>query len=290
MGSFVAALVGCVLLYALRDLETVWRLCLGLGAVPGLCMVYFRWKMHETSRFASHATRGGAPRTDYARILRLYWRRLLGTAGCWFLLDVVFYPNVLFSSTLLNLFGFASSLQRAALFNVLLTLMALPGYWTAIYLLEHPLFGRRNTQLWGFLALSSLFALIAVLYPSIKHNAWAFLTLYGITFFITNAGPNTTTFVLPSEVFPTAVRATLHGFSAAAGKLGAVVGSAGMGVVASEEANIPYVFIVCAIVALLGAITTFFCVPETLGKSLEELTAEVEGADAAEHEVQLRPV
>ena len=136
LGSFAAASVGCVLLYFISDLESVWRLCLGLGAVPGVCILYFRWKMHETARFASHAHHA-APATDYMRILRLYWRRLLGTAGCWFLLDVVFYPNVLFSATLLNLFGFASSLQRTALFNVMLTVMALPGYWTAIYLLEH---------------------------------------------------------------------------------------------------------------------------------------------------------
>lgn len=255
------------------DLEIVWRLCLGLGALPGICIVYFRWKMHETSRFAAQAP----ARPDLGRVLRLYWRRVLGTAGCWFLLDVVFYPNVLFSSSLLNLFGFSSSLQRTALFQVLLTVMALPGYWAAIYLLEHPWCGRRNTQLYGFILLAVLFNLIALLYPTIKDNGPAFLALYGITFFITNAGPNTTTFVLPSELFPTYLRATLHGISAAAGKLGAVVGAAAMGVFAGDQDNIPMIFLACAAVALVGAVLTLLCVPETLGKSLEQLTAEIEG-------------
>jgi PHS family inorganic phosphate transporter-like MFS transporter len=41
--------------------------------------------------------------------------------------------------------------------------------------------------------------------------------------FFQNFGPNVTTFVIPGEVFPTRYRATGHGFSAACGKLGAIV-------------------------------------------------------------------
>lgn len=36
-------------------------------------------------------------------------------------------------------------------------------------------------------------------------------------------GPNTTTYIIPAEVFPTRYRATAHGISAAFGKLGAVL-------------------------------------------------------------------
>ena len=35
-------------------------------------------------------------------------------------------------------------------------------------------------------------------------------------------GPNATTWLLPSEMFPTEVRAMAHGFCAAMGKLGAL--------------------------------------------------------------------
>ena len=44
--------------------------------------------------------------------------------------------------------------------------------------------------------------------------------------FFCNFGPNTTTFVIPTESFPTAIRSTCHGVSAAAGKIGAAVGVA----------------------------------------------------------------
>jgi PHS family inorganic phosphate transporter-like MFS transporter len=76
---------------------------------------------------------------------------------------------------------------------------------------------------------------------------------YGLSFFFTDFGPNTTTFVIPSLIFPTEgrsgsidivpeaildyiqrlrahvlflARATCHGLSAAAGKLGALLGGA----------------------------------------------------------------
>jgi hypothetical protein len=47
-----------------------------------------------------------------------------------------------------------------------------------------------------------------------------FVWLYAMTFFFANWGPNATTFIIPSEVFPSKWRCTAHGFSAACGKAG----------------------------------------------------------------------
>lgn len=38
-----------------------------------------------------------------------------------------------------------------------------------------------------------------------------------------NFGPNTTTFIVPGESFPTRYRSTAHGISAGSGKLGAII-------------------------------------------------------------------
>lgn len=46
-----------------------------------------------------------------------------------------------------------------------------------------------------------------------------------LRYFFSNFGPNSTTFILPSESFPWEVRSSLNGFCAAMGKFGAVVGS-----------------------------------------------------------------
>ena len=50
-----------------------------------------------------------------------------------------------------------------------------------------------------------------------------FMALYCLANFFQNFGPNTTTFVVPGEVFPTRYRSTAYGISAACGKLGAVI-------------------------------------------------------------------
>jgi PHS family inorganic phosphate transporter-like MFS transporter len=55
----------------------------------------------------------------------------------------------------------------------------------------------------------------------------AFVFLYCLTNFFQNFGPNTTTFIVPGEAFPTRYRSTAHGISAASGKLGAVVAQVG---------------------------------------------------------------
>ena len=51
-----------------------------------------------------------------------------------------------------------------------------------------------------------------------------FLIIYGVSYFFTEFGPNSTTFVYPAEIFPVKARTTGHGIAAAAGKLGGFVG------------------------------------------------------------------
>ena len=51
-----------------------------------------------------------------------------------------------------------------------------------------------------------------------------FLLVYGMSYFFTEFGPNMTTFVMPSELYPVSMRATGHGISAGVGKLGAFIG------------------------------------------------------------------
>ena len=54
-----------------------------------------------------------------------------------------------------------------------------------------------------------------------------FVFIYCLANFFQNFGPNTTTFVIPGEAFPTRYRATAHGISAASGKLGAIIAQVG---------------------------------------------------------------
>jgi PHS family inorganic phosphate transporter-like MFS transporter len=42
--------------------------------------------------------------------------------------------------------------------------------------------------------------------------------MYALTFFFANFGPNSTTFVVPAEIFSAKLRSTCHGISSAARK------------------------------------------------------------------------
>jgi len=166
-----------------------------------------------------------------------------------------------------------AELHSIALFNVYLALMALPGYWFGVFLIEWKLTGRKNTQLFGFIFLSFVYAIMGYTFEDLKNNPTSFLILYGLTFFITNAGPNTTTFVLPSESFPTRIRATYHGISAACGKAGAALGAIAMAEIL-DTSGLEVVLYCCAVVAMLGAVLTVIATLETRNKSLELIERE----------------
>jgi len=134
--------------------------------------------------------------------------------------------------------------------------------------------GRKTIQSLGFAVMAVAFAIMALV-PNIEKRAIPFVIVYGISFFFTEFGPNATTFVYPSEVFPVRVRTTGHGISAAMGKLGGFIGVFTFpflmhwhGLLSAESG--------AAIVSVLGLITTMLLLPETKGKSLEELSSEPE--------------
>ena len=99
------------------------------------------------------------------------------------------------------------------------------------------------------------------------------LFIYGFSYFFTEFGPNATTFVYPSEIFPVKVRTIAHGITAALGKVGGFVGVFTFpfflhwhGLREAEGA--------AAIMSCVGLVVTIFMLPETKGKSLEELSEE----------------
>lgn len=113
--------------------------------------------------------------------------------------------------------------------------------------------------------------------------------LYCFANFFQNFGPNVTTFVIPGEVFPTRYRATGHGFSAACGKLGAIVAQiifylhgnsiqAMYALLKQDCCTVDLIFAslslkIFGFVMLSGALSTLL-LPETRGRSLEELSNE----------------
>lgn len=110
--------------------------------------------------------------------------------------------------------------------NIIISAAGLiPGYWVTFLFIDS--WGRKPIQLMGFAIITVLLVAMGSYTAFFKnentHADKAFLFLYCLTNFFQNFGPNTTTFIVPGEIFPTRYRSTAHGISAASGKLGAIL-------------------------------------------------------------------
>jgi len=196
---------------------------------------------------------------------------LLGTAGAWFLLDVAFYGNGVSSTLIMKTISpQASVLTHTLLSAGIFLCFAVPGYWFAAKYVDR--LGRKPLQILGFFMMTLCYFGIACL-AAPQETLFLFMMLFGISFFFVNFGPNSTTFLIPSEVYPTSIRATAHGLSAAIGKLGAFIGAFFLPLLL-QAYGLSIVMFVVAGVAFLGVFTTLL-IPEMKGQSLETLESVV---------------
>ncbi len=200
---------------------------------------------------------------------------MLGTAGGWFLFDYAYYGNTLSLPVILKAVDPGASLIGSlALSLVLFVVFAVPGYALAVWKMDSV--GHRRLQLLGFAMMAAVFLVLGIFSP-LTSIVVPFIALFGVSYFFVEFGPNTTTFVLPSEVFPTRVRTTGHGLAAGLGKLGAFVG---VFLVPALEHGIGLrgMLIVAAGASAAGYALTMF-LPEPGRRSLDEVAEEVDQLD-----------
>mmetsp|Transcript_8263 Transcript_8263/g.18546 ORF Transcript_8263/g.18546 Transcript_8263/m.18546 type:complete len:849 (+) Transcript_8263:21-2567(+) len=214
------------------------------------------------------------------------FRKLCGTAGTWFLFDILFYGNTLFQPIVLETaFGKKHTsdddggggggnvnpddefdlLVETARDSLFLSLIALPGYFVSIVML-----GRtsccgiveqtpRYVQMQGFALMSILYAVVGGLWTTLSSYQVLLVLLYGSTFFFANYGPNATTFLLPSVTYSHDCRSTLNGISAAAGKAGALLGASVFEPTADALGD-GAVMLICSGISVVALLLTWGCV------------------------------
>jgi len=248
LGLIVGPLVGLVLLSSGMSHSLTWRIMLALGAIPAAGVIYLRSKMPESPRFKAQVQgrteQAGADIADYSdgvvdtaapalqgtqrmrlgqflrnrRMLTL----LLGTAGSWFLFDYAYYGNTLSLPAILKQVDASATLETKLLWTLgMFVVFAVPGYVVAVLTMDR--IGHRRLQFIGFAVMAGAFLTLAS-FAHLTSMVVPFLAIFGLSYFFVEFGPNMTTFVLPSEVFPVSMRTTGHGIAAGVGKLGAFVG------------------------------------------------------------------
>lgn len=276
-GSFAPWIVGLVFT-ATHEMSTNlrWRLLLGLGAIPCsivlICVLLENRQTfarthkpsidtHEINRKASFVLEKS---THDSKML---WK-LIGTGGGWFIFDVAYYGVGLFGGEILDAMSKTDTddvttdhaIISVSWKQIIALSMGIPGVLFTIFLM--PYYSLRDIQIYGFILMSIMFIVMAISFIPLKEQAPQLLfALYCLLLFSLQFGPNTTTYVLPSGVYPREVRSTMNGFSAACGKLGAVAGAYIFGAVA-EATSFPTVMALCSGLSVLGAIVTYYYIEE----------------------------
>ncbi|MGC9285925.1 MAG: MFS transporter [Hydrogenobaculum sp.] len=290
LGLIAGPMVALTLLAAGVDKDLAWRIMLGLGALPAATVIYLRRRLPESPRWLARVKgEKEVAAKDLAsfslgeivieeakdqivkKSLSKYWLQLLGTAGTWFLFDYAYYGNTISTPLILkHIAPHANLIQSTAISFLIFVVFAVPGYFVAAATIDK--IGHKFLQMLGFFMMGLMFFIIG-LFPSIVNNFPLFVTLYGLSYFFAEFGPNTTTFVLPAEVFPVNVRTTAHGISAGVAKIGAFIGAYFFPILL-KSLGLSHTLLLTFVFSLAGLILTYIAIPEPKGKSLEEISQE----------------
>jgi PHS family inorganic phosphate transporter-like MFS transporter len=190
---------------------------------------------------------------NLTQFLSKYGVHLFACAASWFLLDIAFYSQNLFQKDVFQQIGWVNPSkyydvwgETAAIAKaqaIIALGSTIPGYWFTVFFVDT--LGRKFIQIMGFVFMTAFMAAMAGAYKQLlnpnsnldnhptgynknqpnQRNGW--VAMYAFCFFFANFGPNATTFVVPAELFPTKWKTTAHGFCAASGKAGAIIGGFG---------------------------------------------------------------
>lgn len=289
----------------LPAIQYAWRWMLGVGLVLAILVGILRFSfLHESPRYFiangdyAAATQAASdlldesikitPETDpperepsleYGTLFTLpYLRRTLLTTIPWFLQDIATYGIGIFTPAIIGALAFSNqtdflgkelaSAKGAAFVDIFLII----GFIMAIILIEKV--GRIKLQIVGFLGMA-VGLLILAASDAIDDGSVIDIGLVFLGFFVfnlmMNAGPNSTTFLLSGEVFPTSIRASGAGFAAAVAKAGAVLGAFALPIL-QKDFGTPILLVLLALICILAAVMTYFFKVETTGRSLQSVS------------------
>ncbi|KAJ9615054.1 hypothetical protein H2200_001128 [Cladophialophora chaetospira] len=254
--------------------QWTYRVSFAIPAVGTAWLIYFRTfkvKASANRQLRLAKKKGGVTGYDVESLKMTFYYfggRIIATAGTWYMNDVFFYGNKLFQSEFISvIMPGGTSIMPGWLYNLINVGVSLCGYYLASFLVDNKLYGRKHMQSLGFL-MDFVFFIIPgtqLKYYTSPAHIKEFQAMYFLSSFFQQFGPNCVTFLAAAEVYPVAVRATAHGFSAAVGKLGALTAAVGYSYWSTQTK-----FWIVPWFGMAGVILNVLFMPDTTGLDLKE--------------------
>lgn len=273
IGILLGASLGVLILLSGVGPDLAWRLMLAAGAIPAIIIVILRRSIPESPEWEKARIEENQKPGIGALFAPGLRRRTILAVVPWFLMDVMLYGVGIFTPTILAMLSIGggddimakdvATTSGTAALDIFLVI----GFVIAIVLVERV--GRMSLQITGFIGTTVGLLLLATGSLGTQSNA---VVLLGFAVFnlMVNTGPNSTTFLVAAEVFPTHLRATGAGLAASAAKLGAVVGIITLPVMLGSLGLATTMYVIAGASAL-GMIVTMTFRFETAGRDLREI-------------------
>ncbi|EDO17650.1 hypothetical protein Kpol_1004p24 [Vanderwaltozyma polyspora DSM 70294] len=264
-GFVVAAFVPLVLVWIFgeNNLSPVWRLTIGLGAIPPISLFFMRLKFKEAesfkkTKFASHP--------PYWLVFKFYWFRTLVIGLIWFVYDFSTYAFGTYSSLIIEaIIGKEPPLTQTLGWNVVFNVFYLPGAFLGALFADY--FGVRLTLSVGLIVQAIIGFAMAGSLEHLKKNVAGFVVIYGV--FITlgefSAGDNIGCIASKANASP--IRGQVYGISAAIGKVGAFIGTYIFPIIinnaggADTTSGLQAPYYVSSSLCIFSAVLAFFLLP-----------------------------
>jgi len=202
--------------------ELLWRILFGIGAAMsllGLVLRYFTVK--DSEKFKAAKTAAKSKGSSWG-IVAVYWKPLLGTSLAWLLFDVVEYGLKQNDAAIFDA-GKDAPYRNVALTVFLTRLLVIPSLILAPILLRR--FPSKPVQMVGFAGCALINIILACFFHTLHDNYVPIFDAIYIIQLSFQSFPGVTTMAIPAEIFPSSIRGTGAGISAASGKVGAMIGS-----------------------------------------------------------------
>jgi len=251
--------------YDSAALEFIWRFQYGLGAITITCVAVARVMYAEESQAWTQSQFDGRQAKAGGKTLLFthYWPRLIGTSITWLVWDIVFYGNRLFQGKFILIIqgGRHPTIYSILQYSAVNCTIALLGYWCAAAVIDKPWIGRLRLQTLGFFMVTLVFFICGCAYDDLikEENIHTFQFLYYLSSFFGQFGPNCTTFLLASELYPTEVRTIASGFSSTMGKVGALFAAVYF---SNPDLTPETIFLACGWCGLIGLVLTVLFVAD----------------------------